>query len=113
MMTLRPVRCFRASAMKRAITSEPPPAGKPTRIFRVLSGSAVSARAREGAAKAPPPRASVARRVIALVIFVPPVLGHKTPGEFGAFARRLAHFYRFGIGRIALQAAAIDALGDG
>ena len=50
MMTLRPVRCFIASAMTRAITSVPPPAGKPTRIFSVLSGRAVSARPMAGAA---------------------------------------------------------------
>jgi hypothetical protein len=70
MMTFRPVRCFSASAMKRAITSDPPPAGKPTRIFKVLSGSAVSARPSAGAAKAAPPRSREVRRVMALFILV-------------------------------------------
>src|SRR5262249_43895355 len=58
---------FSASAMKRAITSVPPPAGKPTMILSVLSGRAVLARTIAGDAKAAPARVKAERR---LVIFV-------------------------------------------
>src|SRR5258708_1617026 len=72
-ITLRPVRCFSASATSRAITSLPPPAGNPTRIFSGLSGRAVSAvapRDRTGKAKAALASASDERRPIVLVIIV-------------------------------------------
>src|SRR5215468_7514181 len=36
----------------------------------------------------------------------------QAPRQLGPLARRLAHLYRLGIGRVALQPAAIDALGD-
>ena len=68
MMTLRPVRCFSASAMKRAITSLPPPAGKPIRILSVLSGNAVSARAIAGEASAAPAKASAERRLSLITV---------------------------------------------
>ena len=73
MMTLRPVRCFSASAMKRAITSLPPPAGKPIRILSGLSGSAVSARAMAGPTKAAAAILRPVRRVISIFMFAPPM----------------------------------------
>src|SRR5215470_1495399 len=36
----------------------------------------------------------------------------QAPRQLGPLASRLAHLYGFGIGRVALQPAAIDALGD-
>src|SRR5258708_10754309 len=73
---LRPVRCFRASARKRAITSLPPPAGKPTRIFSDLSGRPVGwARTVDGVATAAAAIASVERRRV-FFLFVSLLIPH-------------------------------------
>src|SRR5688500_3414105 len=115
--TLRPVRCLSGSARKRAMTSVPPPAGKPTRILSGLSGKPLccARTAASGAVTAAPARVSAERRVMLLVICVPSndYSTDQAPRQLGTLARRATHLDRFGIGRIALQAAAIDALGDG
>ena len=73
MMTLRPVRCFSGSAIRRAITSVPPPAGKPTRIFSGLSGRPVCCArtlAASGAVSAAPVIRMEVRRPIFLVVIL-------------------------------------------
>ena len=127
--TLRPVRCLSGSARKRAMTSVPPPAGKPTRIFSGLSGRPVCWRAPQRAARRAMHRRArgvdaawciaflqrhpESRRLLVSSLAPGYTSRHQTPRQFGALARRPAHLDRFGIGRIALQAAAVDALGDG